>query len=387
MNNILRIQPAAAAPAHPTSRAPLAGRTGAVEFRGITKRYAGVAAVDDVSLQIDAGEFVSLLGPSGSGKSTLLMLLAGFTEPTAGEILVDGRRLDQVPPNRRNQGLVFQSYALFPHMTVQENVAFPLKARGFPADKARELIEQALRRVRMENLAQRYPSQLSGGQQQRVALARATVFDPPLILMDESLSALDRKLRKEMQVEIKDLHHELGKTIIYVTHDQEEALTMSDRVVVLQAGRVAQVGRPLDVYETPCNPYVAGFVGEANFIDGAVNRINGTQLEILTSLGVVHAVSTQRWRIGAKVTAMVRPEACLVRVPGRTGGTLDASISGVVSQVAFLGDSHQYHIDTGPQSLVAKVARSRQNDLFAHGDQVEVGFHREDVRVFSTDES
>jgi putative spermidine/putrescine transport system ATP-binding protein len=365
-----------------------AERAGAVEFRGITKRYGEVAAVDNVSLQIEPGEFVSLLGPSGSGKSTLLMLLAGFTEPTAGEILVDGKRLDHVPPNRRNQGIVFQSYALFPHMTVHENVAFPLKARGVSAGKARALIDVALQRVRMTGLAQRYPSQLSGGQQQRVALARATVFDPPLILMDESLSALDRKLRQEMRVEIKDLHRELGKTIIYVTHDQEEALTMSDRVVVLQFGRVAQVGAPLEIYESPCNPYVAGFVGEANFIEGSVVRMIGDRVELHTASGPVHAAATRQLRVGSRVLAMIRPEGCRLHSPGRAVAEgAGAAIAGVVTQVAFLGDAHQYHIDTGHQSLVAKVARARESALFLHGDHVEVGFHRDDVRLFETDPS
>ncbi|MBA2963521.1 MULTISPECIES: polyamine ABC transporter ATP-binding protein [Ramlibacter] len=362
--------------------------SGQVEFRDISKSYQGVMAADCINLKIGAGEFVSLLGPSGSGKTTLLMLLAGFIEPTAGQIFVDGKRLDQVPPNRRNQGIVFQSYALFPNMTVRENVAFPLKARGVPEGTARELIAIALKRVRMVGFENRYPSQLSGGQQQRIALARAIVFDPPLILMDESLSALDRKLRQEMRVEIKDLHSELGKTIIYVTHDQEEALTMSDRVVVLQAGRIAQIGHPLEVYEDPCNAYVAGFVGDANFIDGVVQGDDGNSVDIAVLDGVVRACTPARWTAGQRVRVLVRPEAVQIE-PHRPGGGQEcgrgSALAGVVSQIAFLGDAHQYHIEAGGQSLMAKVARSRKGQHFSSGDKVEISFHSEDLRVFALD--
>jgi putative spermidine/putrescine transport system ATP-binding protein len=356
-------------------------RAGAVEFRGITKKYGSNAVVTDIDLQIEAGEFISLLGASGSGKTTLLMMLAGFTSPTSGQILVDGRRTDQIPANRRNQGVVFQSYALFPHMTVRDNVAFPLKARGVPEGRARELIAKALARVRMEGFEDRYPSQLSGGQQQRVALARATVFDPPLILMDESLSALDRKLRQEMQVEIKDLHRELGKTIIYVTHDQEEALTMSDRIVVLRHGRIAQVGAPMEIYERPSSVHVANFIGEANFIEGRVERQAGDRLRIATAGGPIEACSEQTWRAGETVQVMVRPEALQVRAGGGAGGALQ----GRVTQVSFVGDALVYRIAAGGQGFVAKSVRTRHGAVLRTGDLAEISFHAEDARIFGAD--
>jgi putative spermidine/putrescine transport system ATP-binding protein len=352
-----------------------------VEFRGITKRYGSNTVVADIDLQIEGGEFISLLGASGSGKTTLLMMLAGFTSPSAGQILVDGRRTDQIPANRRNQGVVFQSYALFPHMTVRDNVAFPLKARGVPEARARELIAKALARVRMPGFEDRYPSQLSGGQQQRVALARATVFDPPLILMDESLSALDRKLRQEMQVEIKDLHRELGKTIIYVTHDQEEALTLSDRIVVLRQGRIAQVGAPMEIYERPSSVHVANFIGEANFIEGRVEQQTGDRLRVACRAGPIEACSEQAWRTGDAVQVMVRPEALQVRAGSGAGGALQ----GRVTQVSFVGDALVYRIAVAGQSFVAKSVRTRHGAVLRSGDLAEISFHAEDARVFGAD--
>ncbi|MGJ7602702.1 ABC transporter ATP-binding protein [Variovorax sp. LT1R20] len=357
---------------------------GAVEFRGVSKIYDGVPAVENVDLKINPGEFVSLLGPSGSGKSTLLMMLAGFTDVTSGTILVDGQRLDRVPPNRRNQGIVFQSYALFPHMSVRENVEFPLKARGVAAAAAKKLVDAALDRVRMSMFADRRPAQLSGGQQQRVALARATVFDPPLILMDESLSALDRKLREEMRVEIKDLHLELGKTIIYVTHDQQEALTMSDRIVVLRNGKIAQVGKPLDVYESPSDSYVAGFVGDANFFSGVVGLANSGLVEVVTPSTRMHVHSDLKCVAGDKVVAMVRPEAIQLGPRGMHAGERECiTLPGIVGQVAFLGNAHEYHVKVDDQMIVAKIPRSFNNVLHQRGAAVEVSFAMDDVHLFN----
>lgn len=357
---------------------------GAVEFRGVSKIYDGVPAVENVDLKINPGEFVSLLGPSGSGKSTLLMMLAGFTDVTSGTILVDGQRLDRVPPNRRNQGIVFQSYALFPHMSVRENVEFPLKARGVGVAAAKKLVDAALDRVRMSTFANRRPAQLSGGQQQRVALARATVFDPPLILMDESLSALDRKLREEMRVEIKDLHLELGKTIIYVTHDQQEALTMSDRIVVLRNGKIAQVGKPLDVYESPSDSYVAGFVGDANFISGVVGLASRGVVDVVTQSTRMQVHSDLKCAEGDKVVAMVRPEAIQLGPRGMHVGDRECTtLPGIVGQVAFLGDAHEYHVKVDDQVIVAKIPRSFNNVLHQRGAAVEVSFAMDDVHLFN----
>jgi putative spermidine/putrescine transport system ATP-binding protein len=243
-------------------------------LRGLSKSYGPVTAVNDVSLEIESGEFMALLGASGSGKSTILMMIAGFETPTAGEILLDQRNIISLPPHRRDIGMVFQRYALFPHMTVAENIAYPLRRRGADRTTIEAEVARTLRMVSLDGFGSRYPAQLSGGQQQRVALARALVFRPRVLLMDESLGALDRKLRQQMQMEIKLLHRALGTTIVFVTHDQEEALSMADRVAVLSDGQLMQVGTPADLYRAPQSALVAGFIGETNFLP--VERVHKT---------------------------------------------------------------------------------------------------------------
>ena len=245
----------------------LPATSNALTLRRLTKHYPGFAAVDEIDLEVAAGEFLTLLGPSGSGKTTTLMMIAGFTPPSSGEILLRDRSIAGLAPERRNIGVVFQNYALFPHMTVAENVAFPLRMRRRPRAAVAQKVATALDLVRLAGLGERLPRQLSGGQQQRVALARALVFEPDLLLMDEPLGALDKNLRSQMQFELKRLHDELGITIVYVTHDQEEALTMSDRLAVFRAGRIEQVGTPAEVYEHPANEFVAGFVGVSNVVE------------------------------------------------------------------------------------------------------------------------
>jgi spermidine/putrescine transport system ATP-binding protein len=240
----------------------------AVELREVSKRFGEVEAVHQVSLQIREGEFFSLLGPSGCGKTTTLRMIAGFERPDAGEILIRGQRMNEVPPFHRPVNTVFQHYALFPHMTVFENVAFGLEMKRLPREEIRRRVAEALRLVRLTGLENRYPRQLSGGQQQRVALARALVNRPAVLLLDEPLGALDLKLRKEMQLELKNLQHQVGITFIYVTHDQEEAMTMSDRIAVMNQGRVLQVGTPVEIYERPATRFVADFIGETNFLEG-----------------------------------------------------------------------------------------------------------------------
>ncbi|MEO1193500.1 MAG: ABC transporter ATP-binding protein [Pseudomonadota bacterium] len=242
----------------------------ALSLHNLTKRYGSLAAVDDVSLEIKQGAFLTLLGPSGSGKTTILMAIAGFVEPTAGQILLDGQDITRLPPDKRNFGMVFQGYALFPHMTVGDNIWFPLKVRGLSKAAARDKIERALDLVQLGHLAGRFPAQLSGGQQQRVALARALVFEPDLLLLDEPLSALDKKLRADLQWELKSLHDRLGTTFIYVTHDQEEALSMSDEIVILRDGKIEQQGNPGSLYEVPATRFVADFLGKSNFLSGKV---------------------------------------------------------------------------------------------------------------------
>jgi putative spermidine/putrescine transport system ATP-binding protein len=236
----------------------------------VSKRYGEVVAVDGVSLKVERGQFLTLLGPSGSGKTTILMAIAGFTMPSDGEIFLDARPISQLPPERRNFGMVFQGYALFPHMTVRDNIGFPLRIRGKPATEIKRRVDQMLDLVQLGSFEKRMPRQLSGGQQQRVALARALAFEPDLLLLDEPLSALDKKLRADLQFEIKDLHRRVGLTFIYVTHDQEEALSMSDQVAILRGGRLAQLGSPLDLYEQPRTRFVADFLGKSNFLRGRV---------------------------------------------------------------------------------------------------------------------
>jgi len=250
----------------PTAPAPL------IEFAGVSKVYPGSAepAVDRLDLAIARGEFLSLLGPSGSGKTTTLMMLAGFESVSAGTIRLEGQPIETLPAHRRNLGVVFQSYSLFPHMTVAGNVAFPLQMRKVPAAEAAQKVRAALQRVRLEAFADRRPAQLSGGQQQRVALARALVFEPSVVLMDEPLAALDKKLREEMQLEIRRLHRELGVTMVYVTHDQGEAMSLSDRVAVFHRGRIEQLGAPAELYDRPSGAFVAGFVGDNNAASGRV---------------------------------------------------------------------------------------------------------------------
>jgi putative spermidine/putrescine transport system ATP-binding protein len=241
-----------------------------LHIRNLVKRYGSVAAVDDVSFTVDRGKFLTLLGPSGSGKTTVLMAIAGFVEPNGGDILIGERSITQLPPERRNFGMVFQGYALFPHLTVADNVAFPLKIRGRPASEVTERVKRALDLVQLGALGERLPRQLSGGQQQRVALARALVFEPELLLLDEPLSALDKKLRAELQWELKALHGRVGLTFIYVTHDQDEALSMSDEVAILRDGKLVQSGAPGELYDRPRTHFVADFLGKSNFLAGKV---------------------------------------------------------------------------------------------------------------------
>ncbi|SEP29096.1 mannopine transport system ATP-binding protein [Methylobacterium sp. ap11] len=304
-----------------------AATTGAaISIRGLTRRFGSVVAVDDVSLEIAAGEFIALLGPSGSGKSTVLMSLAGFDLPDAGRILIGGEDCTQLPPHRRNIGMVFQHYTLFPHLSVTDNVAFPLKMRGIGRAERRARAEAALEVVRLSGFGARMPRQLSGGQQQRVALARAIVYRPRVLLMDEPLSALDKNLREEMQIEIKRLHAELGITIVFVTHDQGEALTMADRVAILRAGRVQQIAPARTLYERPANLFAAGFIGDMNRIptawDGCAARIAGRALA-LDAEAAVSPVPP-----GPAILA-VRPERIAVAAPDRPDA-LPAIVTDVV---------------------------------------------------------
>jgi putative spermidine/putrescine transport system ATP-binding protein len=327
-----------------------------VRLEGVVKTFGAVRAVDGVTLTVRAGEFLTLLGPSGSGKTTTLACVAGFAVPTEGEVLIQGRPVTFEPPFTRNVGMVFQHYALFPHMSVADNVAFPLRMRKRPAPEIRERVAWALALVQLEGLDNRSPRQLSGGQQQRVALARALVFEPPVLLMDEPLGALDKKLRAEMQLELKRLHARLGVTVIYVTHDQEEALTLSDRVAVMNHGRIEQLGAPLDLYEAPRTRFVAEFVGESNLLSGTVTAADGG-LTLVTRGGLRLPLATGGAAVGETLTLLVRPEKITLTAER------DALIEGEVAETIYLGEATRYVVRTaGGETLVI-----RQQNLAATG--------------------
>ena len=281
-----------------------------VSFTGIQKTYDGInLVVRDLNLDIRQGEFLSLLGPSGSGKTTTLMMLAGFESPTAGEISLGGVPITRTPPHKRNFGMVFQNYALFPHMTVAGNIAYPLTVRKLPAAERDAKVNRVLDMVQLGRMGSRYPGQLSGGQQQRVALARALVFDPQLVLMDEPLGALDKQLREHMQIELKALHRRLGVTFVYVTHDQTEALTMSDRVAVFNDGAIQQIDVVGNLYETPGNRFVASFVGDSTVLQAEVTRLDGAHCEVRLPSGVVlRGLNVNACGVGDAVQCSTRPE-------------------------------------------------------------------------------
>src|ERR1700688_69738 len=305
-----------------------------VSFRGVRKTYDGeTLVVKQLDLDIYQGEFLTLLGPSGSGKTTCLMMLAGFEFPTGGEIWLDGTLLNTVPPHKRNIGMVFQNYALFPHMTVEQNVAYTLTVRKLLAEERAYRVDNALKMVRMGSFEGRKPAQLSGGQQQRIALARALVFEPKLLLMDEPLGALDKQLREHMQFEIKHLHERLGITIVYVTHDQSEALTMSDRIAVFNDGRIQQLASPSDLYEKPTNSFVAQFIGENNRLRGVTRALNNGRAEVEMTGGVVVPARAVKVAVGDPTQISIRPERVCLEPQDS-----EISVEGTIAEVIYLGD-------------------------------------------------
>lgn len=308
-----------------------------VQFCGVKKTYDGEnLIVKNLDLDIRRGEFLTLLGPSGSGKTTCLMMLAGFEFPTGGEIRLDGQLLNRVPPHKRNIGMVFQNYALFPHMTIAQNVAYPLSVRKMDRATREAKVKQALDMVQMGKFGDRYPTQLSGGQQQRVALARTLVFDPQLVLMDEPLGALDKQLREHMQLELKALHKRLGVTFVYVTHDQSEALTMSDRVAVFDQGVIQQLAPVTELYEYPDNQFVANFIGDNNRFKGSVESVQGEHCTVrLTDGAVLTGLNVHRAHAGQSITACVRPERIRLAAGGSAEpNSIRASIAGLI----YFGD-------------------------------------------------
>ena len=352
-----------------------------VRFVGVHKTYDGLnRVVDHLDLDIVRGEFLTLLGPSGSGKTTTLMMLAGFEAPTAGEILLDGRSIGKLPPHRREIGMVFQHYALFPHMTVAENVGFPLSVRRMAKTEIDERVARALAMVQLGALAERRPSQLSGGQQQRVAVARALVYEPKLVLMDEPLGALDKQLRGELQLEIRRLHRQLGVTMVYVTHDQGEALTMSDRIAVFHQGRIQQIDTPEAIYEHPANAFVARFIGENNRVTGTVERIDGGRCAVRVNGGVMIS--------GTLGAALVPGDAALVSVrPEQIAlgdAPADCALDGTLAEAIYLGDHVRLRIAVRDMGDI--VVKSDAAHAPAVGAAVRLGWRTEDCRVFGVDQ-
>ena len=344
----------------------------AIELRQVAKHYGPVRAVDEVSCRIDEGEFVTILGPSGSGKTTMLNLIAGLVDPSGGRIFIGGRDVTEMPAAQRNIGLVFQSYALFPNMTVEGNVAFPLEVRRLPRRAIRQRVEEALRLVRLTGLEARRPSELSGGQQQRVALARALVFEPHILLLDEPLAALDRKLRDEVRLELRRIQRTLGVTTILVTHDQDEALSLSDRLLVLDHGRVQQVGTPDDLYLRPANRFVADFLGTANLMQGVLHHgPAGGELHLPN--GAAMPVGDVAAADGEQVCALLRPERIALH-PCTTPGGLKLT----VTERVYHGQTVRYHLRLDEDHELVAVAADRI-PRFAVGQGVTATWNPEDV--------
>lgn len=344
----------------------------AIRLEKLTKLYGHTVAVRDVSLHIHAGEFITLLGPSGSGKTTTLMMIAGFVYPTQGQIYIDEQDVSHVPPQRRDLGMVFQNYALFPHLRVFHNISFPLEMRRIGKEEIRQRVTRVLEMVQLTGYDQRYPRELSGGQQQRVALARAVVYNPRVLLMDEPLGALDKKLREHMQIELKHIQQRLGITVVYVTHDQEEALVMSDRIAVMREGRIEQVGTPAELYEEPVNSFVADFIGESNFLRGTVESIEANGLiTVRDSQGFTfRALVKEPLPIGQKILAAVRPEKFALTQEAVDGQK--NSYTGQITEVIYIGDSTKLKVMMGTEEFTIKESNRIGFGTYRVGEKVQV---------------
>jgi len=351
-----------------------------LELQGVGRSFGGIEALVDLNLTVRAGEFIALLGPSGCGKSTALNCLAGLLPLTHGQILIDGKRVDTVPAENRGFGMVFQNYALFPHLTVEKNIAFGLQMRNVPKPEMKSRIAEAIALVKLEPHAKKLPGQLSGGQQQRVAIARAVVMEPRLVLMDEPLSNLDAKLRLEMRTEIRRLHQSLGLTTLYVTHDQEEALSMADRLVVLREGRVQQIGTPEELHNNPANWHVADFMGYRNLIDLDVTAVNGSAVTVEDKGFVLRGTAVEPATVGEKVRAAIRPEDLVVvspDVPVQGGNTTTATVSVV--------EYHGREFAVGVTTPGGRTLHVRSDHAPAVGSTVELTADPARVLVYRAD--
>jgi iron(III) transport system ATP-binding protein len=345
-----------------------------VTVRKLTKKFGEASALRDISLEIQNEELFFLLGPSGCGKTTLLRTIAGFYQPDAGELFFGDKPMQGIPPHQRNTGMVFQNYALWPHMTVAENVAYGLDVRGVSGGDRTQRVNEALAIVQMERFAERRPNQLSGGQQQRVALARALVIKPDVLLLDEPLSNLDARLRLEMREEIRRIHHQTRITTIYVTHDQKEALSLADRMAVLHDGVIEQIGNPRDVYRAPANRFVADFIGETNWFSGTVRSNGGSEVTVETDAGVFRAVADRAPGVGKKVWLGFRPEAVVIGA-GETN-----SFPSTIQQVSYLGEIEQYHLAL-PSGQTIKAFEQNPLEIRRAGTPLPVHLRPHDLLV------
>jgi len=351
-----------------------------VVFDKIDKSYDGeVLVVKNLNLNIAKGEFVTMLGPSGSGKTTTLMMLAGFETPTNGEIYLESKPISKIPPYEREIGMVFQNYALFPHMTVQENLSFPLEVRKLSKTDVQDKVKKALDMVELGNFGTRFPAQLSGGQQQRVALARALVFEPRLVLMDEPLGALDKNLREQMQYEIKHIHERIGITVVYVTHDQSEALTMSNRIAVFDEGVIQQLSTPDILYEKPENSFVAQFIGENNRMTGTIKNIDEKYCEVdLDGGGIVKALKVNIGSVGERTQLSVRPERVSVNTQEISN---ENNFKGDIKELIYLGDHIRARIEVcGNDEFIVKIPNEGNVDL-KEGARIDLNWQADDIRA------
>ena len=351
-----------------------------VRFDGVQKSYDGeTLVVKNLNLDVAEGEFLTMLGPSGSGKTTCLMMLAGFEIATHGEIVLDGQPINNVPPHKRNIGMVFQNYALFPHMTISENLAFPLEVRGMDRSDVEARVKRALDMVQLGEFGHRRPAQLSGGQQQRVAVARALVFEPKLVLMDEPLGALDKQLREQMQYEIKHIHENLGVTVVYVTHDQSEALTMSNRIAVFNDGVIQQLAPPEDLYERPENAFVAQFIGENNKLSGKIKGFNGQTCRVAVEGGEIDALAVNVREGDSDTLLSLRPERVTINPEN---GAFANIFEAKVEEQIYLGDHMRTRVNVcGHDDFIVKVANAAGHVHIKPGDIVNIGWHPEDCRA------
>ena len=349
-----------------------------IELENVTKRFDNVLALDRINLEVDAGEFFFLLGPSGCGKTTLLRILAGFEQPESGRVLFDERDVTAVPPHERNTGMVFQNYALWPHMTVWKNVEYGLTMRNMPQHERDQKVKRALEMVQMSGYAERSPNQLSGGQQQRVALARALVIEPGVVLLDEPLSNLDARLRLEMREQLQDLQRTLGVTMIYVTHDQKEALAMGARIAVMQMGKVAQIGTPREVYMQPLTRFVADFIGEINLISGEIKSV-ASEVIAATDVGDIRGqAGYEGVQVGDRVLCAIRPEAMDFL---DESGTTDNVIFGRVRRAIYLGEVEQFFVELASGDQVKLIQYGATMQRAQPGDEVRLGFSQQQVVV------